>query len=155
MGYTTDFTGNFKLNKKLDLETHEFLTKLAETRRMKRKLGPEFGIEGEFFVDGKGLAGQDRDDSIVEYNYPPSTQPGLWCQWVPTEDGLTIEHDGGEKFYNYVEWIEYIIDKILKPRGYSLTGQVTWVGEDRSDLGRILIVDNVVKTDQGSVVYGL
>lgn len=36
MGYTTDFEGTLKLNKKLDKETKLFLTKLAQTRRMKR-----------------------------------------------------------------------------------------------------------------------
>jgi hypothetical protein len=36
MGYTTSFDGQFELNKKLDPETHSFLTKLEETRRMER-----------------------------------------------------------------------------------------------------------------------
>ena len=30
-----------------------------------------------------------------------TTYPGIWCQWVPTDDGKGIEWDGGEKFYNY------------------------------------------------------
>lgn len=144
MGYTTEFDGKFNLNKKLDKETHEFLTKLASTRRMKRKLPTEYGIEGEFYVDGAGYAGQDREDSIVDYNKPPSTQPGLWCQWVPTEDGTAIEWDGGEKFYHYVDWIKYIIDKVLAPRGYSLSGVVDWRGEDWSDTGTIVVRDNKV-----------
>jgi hypothetical protein len=144
MGYTTEFDGKFNLNKKLDKETHEFLTKLATTRRMKRKLPPEYGIEGEFYVDGAGYAGQDREDSIVDYNKPPSTQPGLWCQWTPTHDGTAIEWDGGEKFYHYVDWIKYIIDKVLAPRGYSLSGVVDWRGEDWSDTGTIVVRDNKV-----------
>jgi hypothetical protein len=144
MGYTTEFNGKFNLNKKLDKETHEFLTKLASTRRMKRKLPPEYGIEGEFYVDGAGYAGQDREDSIVDYNKPPSTQPGLWCQWIPTHDGTAIEWDGGEKFYHYVDWIKYIIDKVLAPRGYSLSGVVDWRGEDWSDTGTIVVRDNKV-----------
>lgn len=144
MGYTTEFNGKFNLNKKLDKETHEFLTKLATTRRMKRKLPPEYGIEGEFYVDGAGYAGQDREDSIVDYNKPPSTQPGLWCQWIPTHDGTAIEWDGSEKFYHYVDWIKYIIDKVLAPRGYSLSGVVDWRGEDWSDTGTIVVRDNKV-----------
>lgn len=144
MGYTTDFRGQFDISTRLDTDTQTLLTKLNETRRMARKLGPEYGIEGEFYVDGKGSFGQDREDSVIEYNRPPSTQPSLWCQWRPTKDGLHIEWDGGEKFYSYVEWIEYIINKILAPRGYFLTGIVEWRGEDWDDVGAIHIKNNVV-----------
>lgn len=153
MGYTTEFTGSFKLNKKLDQETHTFLRKLSETRRMKRHLPEKYGIEGEFFVDGSGFAGQDRDPSIIDYNYPPSTQPSLWCNWTPTDDGTEIVWNGGEKFYEYIDWIKYIINKILNPRGYKLTGEVEWIGEDRDDLGKIIIKKNVIKIKTGKVTY--
>lgn len=145
MGYTTYFAGQFNLNKKLDKETHEFLDKLARTRRMARNVGPEYGVEGEFYVEGKGFMGQDREDNIIDNNRPPSTQPGLWLQWVPTEDGTAIVWDEGEKFYNYVEWIEYLIEKILAPRGYILNGKVDWRGEDFDDLGCIIIENNQVR----------
>lgn len=151
MGYTTDFEGRFKLNRKLKKKDQDFLTKFAETRRMARNVGPEFGVEGEFYVDGKGFAGQDSDETIVDYNRPPRTQPGLWCQWVPSEDGQFIQWDGSEKFYNYVEWLKYLIDKILAPRGYKLNGVVGWQGEDRGDIGKIEVVDNVVRTLRGQV----
>lgn len=151
MGYTTDFEGRFKLNRKLKKKDQDFLTKFAETRRVARNVGPEFGVEGEFYVDGAGFAGQDRDATIIDYNRPPSTQPGLWCQWVPTEDGKCIQWDGFEKFYNYVEWLKYLIDKILAPRGYKLNGVVAWEGENRGDIGKIEVVDNVVRTLRGQV----
>lgn len=151
MGYTTDFEGRFKLNRKLKKKDQEFLTKFAETRRMARNVGPEFGVEGEFYVDGKGFAGQDSDETILDYNRPPRTQPGLWCQWVPSEDGQFLQWDGSEKFYNYVEWLKYLIDKILAPRGYKLNGVVGWQGEDRGDIGKIEVVDNVVRTLRGQV----
>jgi len=151
MGYTTDFEGRFKLNRKLKKKDQDFLTKFVETRRMARNVGPEFGVEGEFYVDGKGFAGQDSDETILDYNRPPRTQPGLWCQWVPSEDGQFIQWDGSEKFYNYVEWLKYLIDKILAPRGYKLNGVVGWQGEDRGDIGKIEVVDNVVRTLRGQV----
>jgi len=152
MGYTTDFNGEFKLNKKLDAETHTFLNKLAETRRMKRNVDAKYGIEGEFYVDGEGFAGQDRDNTVMDGNSPPMTQPSLWLQWRPTDDGTAIEWDGGEKFYSYVEWIEYLIEKVLAPRGYTLTGAVQWRGENFDDLGTILIQDNVVTVKNGKHV---
>lgn len=153
MGYTTDFDGTLKLNKKLSEEDHKFLNKLAETRRMARKVDAKYGVEGEFYVDGGGMFGQDQEDNVIDHNRPPSTQPSLWLQWVPTEDGMGIEWDGGEKFYNYVEWLEYLIEKILEPRGYVLNGEVYWYGEDREDNGIIKVKDNQVNTYLGQIKY--
>lgn len=144
MGYTTDFGGRFELDKPLAPKMKKFLTLLNETRRMKRNVDEAFGIEGEFFVFGTGDYGQNNDSTIVDFNQQPSTQPSLWCQWVPNEDGTAIEWDGGEKFYAYSEWLFYIINKILAPNGYTLNGTVVWQGEETGDVGKIHVVDNVV-----------
>jgi len=144
MGYSTDFKGQFILDKELSDKDFTFLRKFNESRRVKRNLPAEYGVEGEFYVDDKGSLGQEREESIVDHNAPPSTQPGLWCQWVPTEDRMGIEWDGNEKFYHYTEWIKYLIEKILSPRGYILNGTVKWQGEDMDDRGKIEIVDNKV-----------
>jgi hypothetical protein len=144
MGYHTDFRGSFRLDKQLSPEIKEYLTKLANTRRMGRKTDDEFGIEGEFFTDGTGFKGQDSGGNVINGNEPPVTQPSLWCQWIPTGDGLEIEWDGGEKFYNYTEWIYYIINKILKPNGYTLNGSVRWRGEEFDDDGVMEVRDNVL-----------
>lgn len=146
MGYDTNFSGAFQLNKPLTVKDFQFLRKLNETRRMKRNVGSEYGVEGEFYVE-------DDEKNVINHNQPPITQPGLWCQWTPNEDGTAIEWDGGEKFYNYVEWIKYIIEKILAPKGYVLNGEVEWYGEDRSDEGMIQIVDNVVTTKTVKKTY--
>ncbi len=144
MGYTTDFEGSFKLNKPLGNDMFVFLTKLAETRRMKRKVSEKYGIEGEFYIDGSGDFGQGDEDNIIDYNYPPSTQPGLWLQWIPTEDRMSIEWDGNEKFYHATEWIIYLIDNILAPMEYVLNGTVYAQGESQDDKWHINIIDNVV-----------
>ena len=147
MGYTTEFQGQFNLDKPLDDEAHKLLVGLASTRRMKRDVGPEFGVDGEFYIAGNGFMGQDREPNVVDNNQPPSTQPSLWLQWVPTDDRLHIEWDGGEKFYAYVDWLRYLIAKILAPKGYVLSGRVKWRGEDFDDLGVIIIENNVVTTE--------
>ena len=144
MGYSTYFEGRFKLNNKLDDETYEFLQALSCTRRMKRDVDPKYGVEGEFYVEGGGMCGQDKEDNIINYNQPPKTQPSLWCDWVPTPDRMHIEWNKGEKFYNYIEWIKYIIIKILAPKGYILNGKVTYQGEDTHDNGVIQITNNIV-----------
>lgn len=146
MEYTTEFKGRFHLNKPLDPETLAFLQKFNDTRRMARNLPPEYGVEGEFYVDGKGRAGQDHDPSVIDYNRPPKTQPGLWCKWRPTDDGQAIEWDGCEKFYNYVEWLKYLITNFLQPKGYVLGGTVAWQGESMDDRGKIVVTDNEVAT---------
>lgn len=50
-----------------------------------------------------------------------------------------------EKFYSYVEWLVYIVNKVLKPAGYKLTGTVDWQGEDNDDIGIITV------TEEGNV----
>ena len=153
MGYTTEFDGEFHINERLDKDTQSFLTKLNETRRMKRNI-EGFGIDGEFYVDGGGHRGQCDETNIVNYNTPPSTQPSLWCQWKPNEAGTAIEWDGGEKFYNYVEWLKYIISKVLAPKGYILNGLVEYQGEDSSDFGVIAVKENKVLISKGKKRYG-
>ena len=137
MGYHTEFKGKFNLNKPLDDETYNFLIKFNETRRMARNTDPKFGVEGEFFVDGFGFRGQDNDPTIIDHNRCPSTQPGLWCQWRPSEDRMHIEWDEGEKFYEYRAWLVYIIKNFLTPKGYTLSGFVSYQGEDSDDNGII------------------
>jgi len=99
------------------------------------------------------VMGQEQDASVVDYNHPPQGQPGSWCQWVPTNDLTGIEWDGGEKFYEYVEWLTYLIENFLKPWGRVLSGEVEWEGEDRYDRGKIVVKDNVVTSKEAHVVY--
>jgi hypothetical protein len=139
MGYDTNFCGSFELDKPLSKE------RIAA--------GLPIGKQGAYFVGGLGFAGQDDDASIIECNTPPDGQPGLWCQWVPSNDGTAIVWDGSEKFYGYVEWIEYLIEHFLKPWGYVLNGEVEWFGEDANDRGMICIADNVVKVKVAKITY--
>ena len=145
MGYTTDFNGGFGITPTLSPAMRKFLMKFNEVRHMKRRL-PErqHGVEGEFFVDGGGDYGQDQDATIIDYNVPPRTQPELWCQWRPNDDGTAIEWDGGEKFYEYEAWLRYLIDKVLAPNKYVLNGAVLWQGEDIEDRGKLIVKNNKV-----------
>lgn len=160
MGYTTDFSGAFTLDRPLTPEHRAYLTKFNETRRIQRDpqlaarlpdpereaVGLPIGPEGDFFVGGRGFMGQDGDDSVVSYNTPPNSQPGLWCKWAPNDDGTAIVWDEGEKFYEYTEWLWYLIENFLKPWGYTLNGTVRWQGEDPDDRGAIRVKDNNIST---------
>lgn len=168
MGYTTDFEGEFTLDKPLTPEHRVYLTKFAETRRMKRNatvtekrsdsvreaVGLPVGKEGGYFVGAEGNFGQEFDaDDVVASGSSPTGQPNLWCQWVPNEEGTAIVWDGCEKFYDYAAWLAYLIEHFLAPWGYTLNGEVTWQGEDPSDMGKLVVEDNRVSEKQGRVVY--
>jgi hypothetical protein len=137
-----------------------YLGAFSNTRRMRRDegkaallpdptrvaVGLPIGAEAAFFVGG-GFHGRDHDDSVRDYNRPPQGQPGLWCRWEPDEDGTAIAWNGAEKFYYYIEWLEYLIEHFLGPWGYLLNGEVHWQGQDEDDTGKILVEDNGVEIE--------
>lgn len=160
MGYNTDFFGRFLLNAPLSEAQAAYLTAFAETRRMQRSpklavtlpdpkrlaVGLPIGDDAGYFVGGAGMRGQGDDPAIRNYNVPPHGQPGLWCLWIPSEDRCGIEWDGTEKFYQYREWLEYLITHFIRPWGFSLRGRVGWRGEGANDVGVLVVIDNEVNT---------
>lgn len=167
MGYTTEFSGSFTPNRPFTEEETNFLNRFSSTRRMKRnvfkiiELEPDFkngfngsyGDEGEYYIGGESwgyenhIEGNASRVSIISYNENPKNQAGFWCRWI-IEDG-EIVWDGGEKFYNYVEWLQYIIDNFLSVWGIVINGEVTYEGEDLDDFGKIIVVDNVITVNEG------
>lgn len=157
MGYTTEFKGSFDFDRKIPENIAEYINRFSNTRHMLRdndvikELYPnwkencwngDLGTEGEYFLD------EDYDyrenKSVKNHNYPPESQPGLWCQWVVTEDREHLEWDGAEKFYYYQEWLEYLIRNFFAPSGIRLNGEVKWQGEDMDDRGLLIVEDNAV-----------
>jgi hypothetical protein len=108
MGYTTEFDGSVSISPPLNRHEIAYLQKFAASRRMDRTRGP-------YFVGGSGLFGQGHDPDITDHDQPPAGQPGLWCEWEPTEDGTAIKWNGWEKFYNSEQWMTYLIDTFLRP----------------------------------------
>lgn len=156
MGYTTDFSGEFELDRPLTAEHEAYLRAFSRTRRMARNpeitaalpdpireaVGLPVGPQGAYYVGNAGPNfGQDHTPDVIDYNNPPEGQPGLWCQWIPS-GSLSIVWDDGEKFYEYERWIEYLVEHFLGPWGYRLNGEVTWTGEDPDDRGRMTMTDN-------------
>lgn len=151
MGYHTDFSGSIKVEPPLNAEEVAYLMKFAETRRMSRRNGP-------YFVDGGGFKGQVAADDVIDYNRPAQGQPGMWCQWVPTLDGTAIEWDGGEKFYDSTEWMQYLIDHFLRPgaaaksalpflqANHVCNGLIDAQGEETTDSWQLIVTDNKVTT---------
>ena len=74
--------------------------------------------------------------------------PSIWCQWVINSD-RKLEWNGAEKFYNYIEWLRYLIDNIFVPNGYILNGRIRYRGERIEDIGVIYVKDNEIKNILG------
>lgn len=156
MGYTTEFSGFFTISPPLDPQTASTLNGISTTRRMRRNIALiarkenisledaifKYGVEAElYYPKESNNFGQEKDESIVDYNTPPFCQPSLWCDWCYDPKESVLKWNGSEKFYFYIEWLDFIIKRILEPKKYQLRGEVKWQGEDESDYGVIRVVD--------------
>lgn len=146
---------------------------------VREAVGLPIGKFGDFFVGSEAPFGQDmRHESVLGSSTAPGQdithwdpalkdfrlrvpgygpgdprkQPGLWCQWTP--DGTThLVWDECEKFYNYVEWAQYLQSQILSRWGVTMSGRVYWYGEDREDFGVIIAEDGNVRAIMGKISY--
>lgn len=168
MGYTTWFTGSFQFNKPVTDGLKEYINEFSSIRHMKRDVEKikeiyhdwekkcflkNLGIDGEFFIGGNDDYGRV-DKSVLDHNRPGGSCPELWCQWIIDENGDLV-WDEGEKFYGYVEWLEYLIDNFFQPCGYILNGEVNFQGEDDDDFGIIKVTDNKVEVSYGMRIMSI
>lgn len=160
MGYTTKFDGEFAITPSLQHTHWVYLRAFAEIRHMRRDaaqaeqvedeariaVGLPIGDEGEYFV-----AQEWSSPSVIDPDHPPSGQPGLWCQWIPNEQGTALVWNRGESFYDYRKWLEYLIGHFLAPWGYVLSGTIQWQDEEAGDSGTITVENNQVVVHKRSV----
>lgn len=78
-------------------------------------------------------------------NLIPEPHPNSYMQWVPTETLDGIVWDENEKFYNYVEWLRWLV-VWLANRGIEAVGTLRWAGEDPTDTGQIDVHEGNVST---------
>ncbi len=107
-----------------------------------------------------------KDFSYTDHRFE-SNVPGYWCQWVPTTDGTAIKWDDGEKFYDSVEWMEYIIENFLMPDGYAqgepalegftfnhvVNGIINAEGEESGDIWRLVVRNNKVTRQEPMIMW--
>ncbi len=151
MGYDTDFEGSFQFDTPLTADQVAYIQKFSKTRRMVRDsvivsklpdalrtaVGLPVGEEGEYYVGddcGNGYS------SILNSCYYPKNQPELWCKWTVSNDGTTFKWNNGDKFYCYMEWLEYMIEHFFNPWNKKMSGTITWQGEDEEDVGSIIVI---------------
>lgn len=159
MGYSTDFFGHFNLSKKLTKDQSDYLHLFSRSRHFEidvsmvkqsdlmKRLDISIGKEGCFYI-GQTIYNINYGlPYTINYNKPPADCPGLWCDWIPTEDNCGIQWGGGEKFYNYTEWLNFIITHFLKKWDIEISGNVRFQGEDISDFGFLRIKNGVAIKD--------
>jgi hypothetical protein len=171
VGYTTKFWGELYFDSPIDVKLKDYINKFSEIRHMKQnnkeimKQNSEWerhcfngllGVEGAYYLgspSAERLRGERieewllrtyQDKCIIDYNNPPTGVPGLWCDWYINNRG-NLEWTGREKFYNYVEWLEYLIKHFFSPEGYFLNGELVFRGERDEDGGFIIVSNNRVK----------
>jgi hypothetical protein len=170
MGYDTDFDGYMVITPPLNAEQAAYINKFSATRRVKRDpakasqipdplreaVGLPIGEEGGYCVKfgpdeamGSIYAQDDTmphgRKSVLDNNNPPADQPGLWCQWVITEDGSKLQWDYCEKFYEPYLWLIYIQEHFLTPWGSKLNGEIDWNGEEPRDMGTMYAEDGKIE----------
>lgn len=155
-GYYTRFGGEFAIYPFPDKATTKLINKLVgnrriayDTTRLAKLAGisegeciAKWGVEGEFFFPKKAhLLGKVWwKDAILDSKRHPIRQPDMINFWRIDEDNGSLKVMMDEcSFYHYDLWLVYIRDIILKPRGYTLVGSVSWGGDDAYDIGVITI----------------
>lgn len=140
-----------------------------------------YGREGEYFVGQDRKIGDEyfeqlRDETVLDFNDAPGTPdkmdnwaaywqlrqtriktgealPGLWCGWTVDLNGTRLEWDGGEKFYNYPDWLTYLNTHFFNKWEVKLNGIICWQGENPEDKGRLIMDDSVLTIQEARVVY--
>lgn len=129
MGYYTSFSGEFYFDKPVTDEHQAVFDELINT---------------------------DSDAFKLSAAEVKTRLAGGWCPWV-------LEKDFGDEYgvhcpesckaYEFEYWLLYIVENFAKPFGYTLTGLVSWYGEDNSDMGRVEIRDNELRVMKAVVTY--
>lgn len=121
MGYSRTWAGAFRIEPQLreaDVLRFESCVDRAPVDPLRSRCG-WVPSPGEVFVAG--------DTTSVQ------TQGRGWLEW-----------DGAEKFTSGAEWLEYLVDSFFQPLGYTVTGRVTWEGEEPEDRGELSVRAGVV-----------
>lgn len=85
-----------------------------------------------------------REDHTNQY-------PGRWCGWET--DGEGIHWNGGEKFYNSLQWMEHLIQTYVKPTGRTADGTIECHGEENTDIWRIEVRENTVTRTNPQITW--
>jgi hypothetical protein len=84
-------------------------------------------------------------NNLNSYNSKDNNMPKSVCKWIVHDDKKHIIWNWEEKFYYYIEWLDYIIQNILKNNNYVLSGELIAEWEDiENDISKINVNDNQI-----------
>ncbi len=159
MGYVTYFEGSFKFNHPPSEYMIKYINSFSTSRRVKRDVElikkidgdwekhsfkGKLGNEGEYYVKYDNYSWEEGDITVIDEDENPSNQPSFWCNWIINEKG-ELCWNGHTKFYDYVEWLEYLINNFFQVENLVLNGEVKFEGEEDKDKGKIVIIDNFIE----------
>lgn len=142
-GDHTEIVGSFELDKPLDDDTRDIVDGLRYKRLIKRDPdilagALKISVEECLRLYGPVCELYSGNDNIGVIACCGSAYCNWNCKqmssvrppygrfpWVYHPEDHTFQHDGMEKSYCYVEWLEYLIQFVLEPRGYFLNGYAT------------------------------
>lgn len=162
MGYHTDLSGDFIIDKIPDKTIRNMITVLNNNYPNEGKEYEEYEEEEEDKEEKEWI--RAKIDKISK-NYPKQST----CPWTlgickrdlsddwkdigngikekiphPPEEVAILSAEGMEKPYDYIEWIVFLVKELLQPKGYIVNGTVAWSGEEKGDYGEIVIVNNKI-----------
>lgn len=112
-------------------------------------MGYDTNFGGEFAIQPPLTAAQVQtlqDFNKTQHDGIAGVPGSTWCQWVPSDDGTTLVWDEQEKFYEYTQWLQYLVHHYFGPWGCTLDGEVEWNGDDVDDRGSIVAEPRAGKT---------
>lgn len=115
-------------------------TKFSGSLKLSRKLSL---AEAKEFLEAN-----ENPDSI-----DPSPGIRSYMQWVPSESLDAIVYDGNEKFYDYAQWLQWVLDQLQK-MGVTAEGSIVWQGESTGDTGVLTVNANVLIVKKGNRMPG-
>jgi hypothetical protein len=113
-------------------------------------MGYTTSFEGQFKITPPlTLMELRRIEDLHDPETRTETNPGIrcpsgYCQWTPTRMGDGLKWDGGEKVYEYVEWLEVVVS-LLDDLGHEVSGSIKWAGETSDDRGVLAVIGRTVK----------
>ncbi len=102
-------------------------------------ISPQLGEEHEMVLDDAL-----RNGKFAALGITDDDRQGLYhgCDWEVRDGCLGIE---GESRGEQDEWLRLLISRFLQPNGYTLSGEVSWDGDESGDTGVIYVSENRVE----------
>ena len=108
-------------------------------------MGYETQFRGKIFFDREidwQTGSEIESFRNTRHNYGSHRSP--WSHIKISQDGKSMEWDGGEKTYDLEFYVTVIINKFLVPNGYTCNGQIDAQGQGMFDFWAIEVEKNKV-----------